>query len=866
MPLWLLEVGNDTILSLSSLAHYYYFGDAYTPGPGGDYCPSRDESPLTLNGKDVTSFLNALLSGQEAGAEPKSPDVKAPAAAAAKTSFGMRRRASDNSIKSAGDSFLESTQTEVMDRLHDERYVFSVAEIVPDVESTLSKMTSDQLPEGKVSMTEFQAWCDRAMDDSLLDAIMHRLFAHGVIPSPGMEAEMVMNRWVEWQESDCIEWLKLQQKEGTLGALTDSVKKALFSEDNGEPAPKRAHRRVFGGIDGFDGRGGLGNGVMYCVDKKWWDSWEAYTGWSWGGEKSARDPEAPKPKELSNEPLLDRDTDEIVGGTFGSYELMKKGLVLGQDYVLVPPGVWDVLYEIYGGGPPLPRMVGSSKKDLGSELTSFVTSLAETKDAAEMDLDAVNAGPVNRALKVPKAMQVETHPWVLHFHLCDPQQPYRRGDAGPMTIRVMAAPGQPLWRLFAEAVVRLPFGAFKVYGNDGRGRSRLWKRVEPSGPKDAMSRFGPWTLLCKNRFAILPSSNLKEEFDDHYEELKKSWEEFGEGQTVEGAGLANGDQVMVECATLNRSGEFMWPREAAAKAGQVRRLADKDTKFRRMLRGLDENGKPMDNPPDLVGMVVDAMDSAGRWYQVEVIQVQDVSDTEDDDSMRSDYSGEGPRDSKELLLDFTEHGGHSEWIEIDSDRLAAAGRFTVGEDDGSDDGKKGPNGTNNNTKGQTQVKKTTQDAEGHGKLCTIPGYGACGLVNLGNTCYANSAIQCISYMPLLRAYLLNSQYKSTGELNKDNPLGTGGKLLEEFAELLRAMWSAKLGEKSPSKFKSQLGKSNMQFSGADQQDAQEFLNFMLDALHEDANRVVKKPYVEGLEDEWVKKAGLSRVGEESWRR
>ncbi|EEC44634.1 predicted protein, partial [Phaeodactylum tricornutum CCAP 1055/1] len=124
--------------------------------------------------------------------------------------------------------------------------------------------------------------------------------------------------------------------------------------------------------------------------------------------------------------------------------------------------------------------------------------------------------------------------------------------------------------------------------------------------------------------------------------------------------------------------------------------------------------------------------------------------------------------------------------------------------------------------------------------------GACGLSNLGNTCYANSAIQCMSYLPLLRAYLLSSQYKTAGDLNRDNPLGTGGKLLEEFAELLRSMWSAKLGEKSPVRFRSQLGKVNDQFSGADQQDAQEFLNYMLDVLHEDSNKPGEGLYMQSF--------------------
>ncbi len=41
---------------------------------------------------------------------------------------------------------------------------------------------------------------------------------------------------------------------------------------------------------------------------------------------------------------------------------------------------------------------------------------------------------------------------------------------------------------------------------------------------------------------------------------------------------------------------------------------------------------------------------------------------------------------------------------------------------------------------------------------------------------------------------------------------------------------------------------------------------MLDVLHEDSNKVVKKPYVEALEDTWVDRTNLRCVGEETWRR
>jgi hypothetical protein len=877
IPTWLLEVGNSTILSLASLSHYYHYGDAFTPGANGAYHPDERDSPLKLKSKDVNDFLKSVLIPKMEEDHPESPDASnAKTQPVKKTpSLGLRRKKSDLSVDSIGGDIFDSTQTEVMDRLHAEKALYLADYAVSDTDGK-KKVFEAQLSGGNVDMKQFVNWAHNSLDDNVLDMIMHLLFGRGVLPSPGLEMEMVLSRWREWQASDCVAWSKIVKPEGgTLDILTQSVRSLLSAEKEEEEegeVVKTTYRKSFGGIGGFDGLGGCGLGVLYCVDKRWWDTWEAYVGWSWGGQISAAKQSGKRPKELSQERLLNRSDDHFGLGILGSYEFMKEGLARDQDYVLIPPGVWDVLYEIYGGGPTLPRMVVHPKKEEGG-LSSYLPSITAGAESqtlpSESDLDAMASADC--VLKLSSMMQVETHPWVLHFHLCDPQQPYRRGYTGPMTIRVMAMPDQPLWRLYAELVVRLPFSSFKVYGSDGRGQARLWKRTDPKGPKDAMSRYGPWTLLCKDRFAILPSQNEKEELDENYEELKNNWKEFADNATVQSAGLADGDQLMVECATLNRTANFIWPREAAAKAGQVRRLADQDMKFRRMLHGLDENGKPSEKTTELVGTIVDAMDSSGRWYQVKIVQAQIVDDTDDDDSMHSDYSGEydGRKeggDRKELLLDFTEHGGHSEWIDSSSDRLATAGRFTIGSEDDESDTQKSSGANGDKGKAQAQVKKAIPDPAENGKLCTIPGYGACGLVNLGNTCYANSAIQCMSYLPLLRAYLLNAQYKSTGDLNKDNPLGTGGKLLEEFAELLRSMWGSKMGEKSPTRFKSQLGKANMQFSGADQQDAQEFLNFMLDALHEDTNRVRKKPYVEGLEDEWVNKNSLSRVGDEAWRR
>ncbi len=124
--------------------------------------------------------------------------------------------------------------------------------------------------------------------------------------------------------------------------------------------------------------------------------------------------------------------------------------------------------------------------------------------------------------------------------------------------------------------------------------------------------------------------------------------------------------------------------------------------------------------------------------------------------------------------------------------------------------------------------------------------GACGLVNVGNSCYMNSAVQCLSHTPLLRAYILSGMF--IPEINRGNPFGTGGMLVEEFSKLLKALWSGDLVSADPIKFKQGLGKWKSDFAGNDQQDSQEVIQFMLDGLHEDVNRAPVKQYIPAPDD------------------
>lgn len=118
--------------------------------------------------------------------------------------------------------------------------------------------------------------------------------------------------------------------------------------------------------------------------------------------------------------------------------------------------------------------------------------------------------------------------------------------------------------------------------------------------------------------------------------------------------------------------------------------------------------------------------------------------------------------------------------------------------------------------------------------------GLTGLLNLGNTCFMNSAIQCLVHTPEFARYFREDYHK---EINWQNPLGMVGELALAFGDLLRKLWAPGRTPVAPRPFKTKLARFAPQFSGYNQHDSQELLAFLLDGLHEDLNRVKHKPYI-----------------------
>ncbi|CAG9580430.1 putative ubiquitin hydrolase [Leishmania major strain Friedlin] len=135
--------------------------------------------------------------------------------------------------------------------------------------------------------------------------------------------------------------------------------------------------------------------------------------------------------------------------------------------------------------------------------------------------------------------------------------------------------------------------------------------------------------------------------------------------------------------------------------------------------------------------------------------------------------------------------------------------------------------TLNNTNGDDRGGEITGTMEVAAHQC-----GVCGLTNVGNTCYMNSALQCLSNLTSFRTKLLTLPISHFSQ----------AVITLLLIRLLTTMWSGQHSFAETRELKEQIGMQVKRFSGYQQQDANEFIEVLLDHLSEECNLISERCY------------------------
>uniref|UniRef100_A0A7S2W2S4 Ubiquitinyl hydrolase 1 n=1 Tax=Rhizochromulina marina TaxID=1034831 RepID=A0A7S2W2S4_9STRA len=569
------------------------------------------------------------------------------------------------------------------------------------------------------------------------------------------------------------------------------------------------------------------------ISAKWWASWRLYTGFDdeeAGGlkvEEPIGQEDADSEVDLPPQPDV-INNDDLASSVEGE---LRRGMTEFYDYELLPQPIYEQLQAWYGGGPSFQRRVVNPLQQ--EPYVELYPIRFEVYRFASRRNDASEASQPHQGSESWLA--------ILHFHSDESMDRVQGGILRRLNFEVRS----PLVRLWIRAG-----------GESASGMSA--KESDPIEMQDPALRGGSSSGSAEDADSWTPLT------DADLDLRRVTVHEFLEEVQVA--------KILVETRT---SPDEPFPRDMISNG------------WRSALG---------------VGALLDALDSDKRWFESQVVDVEE-------DRVKIHYLGWSskwdawvPRGSPDLLplhsrtTMWRQELGKGDDIEV-ADRVVSDTKthrwhfgtiIKVGKlsppnklssrkviirisdaletpwvDMGSELVCQVGTHTKNRRNENQRMNRNNAYIWGRASVTGEPvASGAVGLINLGNTCFMNSMLQCVAQTPLLTPFFLEGKFK--GDLNRRNALGTGGKLTEAYSELLKKIWSSSYSTLAPKEFKAVLGKHAPQFAGYQQHDSQEFMSFLMDGIHEDLNRVKKKPYTEVVEGGDGKPD--EEVANEAWRR
>ncbi|KAJ8608288.1 hypothetical protein CTAYLR_010380 [Chrysophaeum taylorii] len=595
-------------------------------------------------------------------------------------------------------------------------------------------------------------------------------------------------------------------------------------------------------------------GEEYAViSQKWWSAWRVYVDFE--EEASPRNgpsletlsvSEAAGPGPITNEPLCD------------ARGRLRKNLVENDDYALVPKSVWEALEEWYGGGPLLARRVLLTPETQEPYVEVFLLQF----EVRVVDADGFPEGgstvvEVSRGDGVAAARRA----LLLEMGASSSRRVWIKAAAEDEVDESGTLSETRFWRRSSRAAAGKRGGP-RLAGDD---EADSWFLLQ----EDRSERVGECKAVVAAREALRWGAiveTAEKNVDDGvstwpFEARRERWRvSLSKGDVVDAKDSEGRwfDSVIVDVGENKQDRVKVHFKGWSTKWDAWLDRYD-ETSIQKLFTHTDDWRRLRVNDPCEVRS--EERDKA-LWYEAVVVAVLDDDVVEVKTQTPSGSNTRTLSTSSEYLCKM---GTHIKKPRLPSGRSQLQDHHHHHHHHAPTTAASAAGASASSRQAAAAYGSASRDLIGRGARSHVrgspPAPGAVGLSNLGNTCFMNSMLQCLSHTAPLTAYFRADDFAR--EINVDNPLGSGGQIARAYADFVRDAWSGDFSVVVPTALKRAIGKHAPQFSGYQQQDSQELMNYVLDGLHEDLNRVRDKPYTETLESNGRPD---DEVAEESWRR